>query len=60
MKLFSEGITPWDIRQGALGNGMCLSTIAALAAWPNRIEKIFSNDCVNPWGVYAINICKNG
>jgi len=39
---------------------MVLSAIAALAAWPNRIEKIFLTKTYNQWGFYALKICKNG
>lgn len=39
----SEGINPGAVEQGNLGDCWMLAAIAALAEWPDRVEKIFGN-----------------
>ena len=51
-KLFSAGVTPEDICQGALGDCWLLSALAALSEYPNKIQEIFLTDSYNPRGIY--------
>ena len=51
----SNGVTPEDVRQGALGNCWFLSAAAALAEEPGRIESVFVNDKASKNGIYAVN-----
>jgi calpain-15 len=59
-KVFNNGISWDDINQGALGDCYFLSTIASLAEWPHRIEKLIVSKEVNSAGVYSIRICDMG
>lgn len=43
----NEGIRPYDIKQGQIGNCWLISSIAAVAEVPSRIQKIFLTDSVN-------------
>lgn len=40
----TNGITPMDIRQGAIGNCWFMAAASALAEKPKRLEKIFLNN----------------
>ena len=40
-KLFVGGISPNDIKQGMLGDCYFVASLATLAEWPERVEKIF-------------------
>ena len=53
----TDGITPMDIRQGALGNCWFMAVASALAEKPKRLEKIFIDKSgkMNPYGIYAVN-----
>ena len=50
------------MRQGELGNCWFLSAISALAEYPVRVERLFRNSHSGPneFGIYGVNICKNG
>lgn len=60
--VFEGGITPQDIRQGALGNCWFLCAIAALTEFPQLVEDLFPIDSKtkNEAGVYNVRLCKNG
>lgn len=60
LAVFSNNVTPNDIRQGLLGDCYFLSILSVLAEEPERIMKIFITDRVNDWGVFAVIIKKNG
>ena len=58
----SDGITPMDIRQGALGNCWFMAAASALAEKPKRLENIFLNNSeeMNKDGIYAVNLYSLG
>ena len=55
----TEGITPYDVIQGAIGDCWFMSAASAMAEVPGRMEAIFLNksedDRLNKAGVYAVN-----
>ena len=53
-----EGIQPGDLNRDFIGNSWFVSAIAALAEFPNRIEKIFLNNKneISDTGIYGVNI----
>ena len=53
-----EGINPEDLSREFIGNSWFVSAIAALAEFPNRIEKLFLNNVneLSETGVYGVNI----
>ncbi len=62
MDIFPEKVSPNDVVQGGLGDCWFLTTISALAEYPERIKKLFLNDKheTNAANIYGIKICKNG
>lgn len=60
LQVFSGGITPADIRQGALGNCYFLSALSCLCEEPSRIENLFLTKKANTAGVYGVRMCING
>jgi len=59
-QVFYQNIDPSDIGQGLLGDCYFLSSLSVLAEHPDRIKKLFVSSLSNEWGVYAVQICKNG
>ena len=59
-KVFSAGITPNDINQGALGNCYYLSVLSAMAEFPERIEACFHTKEPNSAGIYLMSLYVNG
>lgn len=51
-KLFSNGVLPTDIAQGALGDCWLLSALASLSEHPHFITEVFLTDSYNPRGKY--------
>ena len=53
-----EGVNPEDLSREFIGNSWFVSAIAALAEFPNRIEKLFLNNVneLSETGVYGVNI----
>lgn len=51
---------PGDIRQGELGDCYFQCTLAALAEWPERIQRIFSTAEKNDFGVYSVWVVWTG
>lgn len=60
VNVFVGGITPDDIRQGALGDTYFLCALTLLAEKPSRIEKLFITKDPSEWGVYAVELCVHG
>ena len=60
LKLFQGIIEPNDIKQGQLGDCYFLSSLAALAEIPVRIERIFLQKERHQTGAYGLAMCKNG
>lgn len=54
----TDGITPLDVRQGAVGNCWFMAACSALAEKPERLEKLFLNSdaTLNAEGIYGVNI----
>jgi len=52
----TNGVTPEDVRQGAIGDCWFLSALSALSEVPGRIERIFHNpgNELSPNGIYAL------
>ena len=55
-----ESVKPNDIKQGKCGDCYFLSSLSALAEYPERIEKIFLTKEVNEAGCYAVSLFVNG
>ena len=53
-----RGITPIDVRQGAVGDCWFMVAASALAEQPDRLEKIFLNVSgeTNMNGIYGVNL----
>lgn len=60
IKVFLGGITPDDIRQGALGDVYFLCALTMLAEKPSRIEQLFITKESNQYGAYAVELCVHG
>ena len=58
----TNGVSPNDIAQGALGNCWILSAAGSMAEVPGRVENIFINlednarSGINKNGIYALNL----
>lgn len=54
----TDGISPMDVRQGAIGNCWFMATASALAEKPNRLERVFLDKSgkMRESGIYGMNI----
>ena len=54
----TDGITPMDVRQGAIGNCWFMAAASALAEKPQRLEKVFLDKSgkMNTNGIYGVNV----
>ncbi|EAR94557.3 calpain family cysteine protease (macronuclear) [Tetrahymena thermophila SB210] len=59
-ELYFKIIEPNDIQQGYLGDCAFLSTIAAIAETPSRIQRIFINESKSKYGLYGLNLVWKG
>jgi calpain-15 len=59
-QVFSVGIDPNDIYQGALGDCYFLATLSSLAEFPDRIESMFVTKTINTAGIYMIKFFIDG
>ena len=59
IKVFND-ITPGDILQGSLGDCYFLSTLSAMAEFPQRIQKLFETSEYEPSGCYKVKIMDMG
>ena len=55
--LFENSIEVNDVKQGDLGNCYFLSSLAALAVFPNLIYQLFKTKTVSIYGYYEIILC---
>ncbi|EGR31619.1 hypothetical protein IMG5_106010 [Ichthyophthirius multifiliis] len=53
-------ISPYDIKQGALGDCYFLASLSSLAQQPQRILELFITRIVNNYGIYCVKICYDG
>ena len=60
IKVFVGGITPDDIRQGALGDVYFLCALTMLAEKPSRIDRLFITKESNEFGAYAVELLVHG
>ena len=60
LAVFVDDVTPSDIQQGSLGDCYFLSVLSVLAEVPHRIQRLFITDRTNEYGIYAIQMQKNG
>jgi hypothetical protein len=51
----TNGITPHDIAQGSIGNCWYLAAAAALAEFPERLNRVVENESTNEAGIYAFH-----
>ena len=51
-----NGVTPQDMRQGAIGNCWFISAASALSEKAGRLEKVFLNDDISDNGIYAVQL----
>ena len=58
--MFPPKFYPREIKQGALNNCSFLSVVAALAEKPDRIYSLFLTNTINEYGIYGVNLCKDG
>jgi calpain-15 len=49
-----------DIHQGQLGDCFLLSALAAIAEFPDRIDRIFIQNKRSPKGAYCVALCITG
>jgi len=59
IKVFND-IQPSDILQGELGDCYFLSTLSAMAEFPQRIQKLFETSEYEPSGCYKVKIMDMG
>ena len=58
--IFPPKFTPGEITQGVLNNNIFLSVVAALMEYPSFLKSIFITQEINNYGIYGVNICKDG
>lgn len=56
----SKGIRPAAVNQGMLGDCWFLAAIAAVAEWPERVNKIFTNTNYDAEGIFEVNLTLGG
>lgn len=56
----SKGVKPAGTNQGSLGDCWFLASAAALAEWPERIHKIFTNKAYSKEGIFEVNLFHMG
>ena len=59
-KMYSDGIDPGDVSQGALGNCYFLAVLSSMAEFPNRIKALIETPEVNSAGIYLLKFFVNG
>jgi len=58
--VFPEVWKPENVVQGNIGDCYFITCLAALAANPDRVKKLFKTTIPNAAGCYVINLCVNG
>ncbi len=59
-ELFIGGVSPNDVNQGALANCYFLSSVSALAEYPERVERLFYPKQFSASGKYIVALCITG
>ena len=60
LELFKDEVSPLDIIQGALGDCNLLCALSCLSEVPGAIQELFLLKEQNPFGLYAVRLCKDG
>lgn len=60
VQVIVDGIKPSDIYQGSLGDCYFLSSISALAEYPDRVKRLLITKEANDKGCYAVALNING
>ena len=58
--IFPTKFTPGEITQGALNDNIFLSVVTALMEYPIFLKSIFATQEINNYGIYGVNLCKDG
>ena len=58
--IFPSKFTPGEITQGVLNNYIFLSVITALMEYPSFLKSLFITQEINNYGIYGVNLCKDG
>jgi hypothetical protein len=59
-QIFSEGVDPNDIKQGALGDCYFLAVLSSMAEHTEKIEDLFYTNKINDSGCYLVTFYING
>ena len=58
--IFPSKLTPGEITQGVLNNYIFLSVVTALMEYPSFLKSMFITQEINNYGIYGVNLCKDG
>ena len=58
--IFPSKFIPGEIYPGVLNNSIFLSIVATLMEYPYFLKSIFITQEINNYGIYGVNLCKDG